>query len=723
MSRGTSVVAIAATLLAASGAGAEELYGFVEVVADSSDNEREDEAGILREQENESLTYRLNFTWDRLFFPSLRLLLGGFFETQELDQSLSVNRMAPVESEFTSDRARPYADLILTTDPYRAELTYNLDEERVESSTGASLTLVQERWGSTLGWRPDGYPSAELRLFRTEDFDRAREREDRVTETAQLNSEYRPIESLYLRYGSTLENERNRLEDTEFRLITHGGRVSWDDTLWDGRLALSGDYSITYTEQKTIRPGFGDVDLPLLPLAGLSSIDDTPGTDPLLPNAGLVDQNRVVGTGVDLGLPAPGADDRARNIGLDFGNVAAFNVLLVWVDRELPVEISQSFSWRIYTSDDNFSWNLEQVVAPALFGPFVDRFELVLDDLASRYVKVVVDPLDPAVPFAQNFRTIQVTEFEAVQRTAAAELEASRDTTRQLLSVASRARLLDKPKLYYEGTYFLNKADPNPSTSTLSNGLSLFHRFNPVFNSITRLAREDGQEIGRDRWAHVYSTALVATPIDTLRYNLVFGGRDEDVEGEVRRDRSIFLSGVAELYDGVDVNLGAGRSYRKNPTGEEIVSRDLNLVLTLVPHRTVTVNLLLQDRTDERGLFERFEQATHVEEASVSWRPVRTIYVFGSYRVEEQPQVDRRTINNYNVNWAPFPDGTLHFTFGYNERYRSDLESTERIVAPAVRWDITRRTYLDVGYQRITRDSIRERFENEVFRGTLRVGF
>ena len=51
-----------------------------------------------------------------------------------------------------------------------------------------------------------------------------------------------------------------------------------------------------------------------------------------------------------------------------------------------------------------------------------------------------------------------------------------------VLNLSLRTRILQEPALYYEFNHLLTKDDPNPTAYTLSNGLSMNHRFNPTYS-------------------------------------------------------------------------------------------------------------------------------------------------------------------------------------------------------------------------------------------------
>jgi hypothetical protein len=149
----------------------------------------------------------------------------------------------------------------------------------------------------------------------------------------------------------------------------------------------------------------------------------------------------------------------------------------------------------------------------------------------------------------------------------------------------------------------------------------------------------------------------------------------------------------------------------------------------LVPHSILTVNLIYNEtgtKTTGGEIPGERTDSTQAWEADVAVTPVRTVYFFGSYRVEDRDQAGVRTTRNiqsYTANWSPFPDGTLHFNFFFSETRRSEDDARERSIVPSLRWNITPRSYLDLSYQRLKTESAVQTTENKIASGTVRISF
>jgi hypothetical protein len=472
------------------------------------------------------------------------------------------------------------------------------------------------------------------------------------------------------------------------------------------------------------------VSFQLFPFAGLSGITDTPETIALDANLLLIDGNFASGAGINLGLPPLGGDARPRNMGLDFGAVTEVNTLLVTVDRDVT-QVADSFSWRIYTSSDNLNWTLRQTVSPAVFSSLFPRFEIRFTNVTARYVKLVVAPLSPGTPFASGFPTILVTELQAELRKAATDVEGKVTRTTHRYNLNIRTKILETPFLAYEFSYFLRKTDPSPLPTeyTVSNGLAFQHQFSKVFSGRARVAREDGQERAGSRLAYVYTASVTAVPLDTLNHTLIYSGVDETIAGNTSVTNSVFLYNNAKLYEGIDLSIGGGASSTEIGTGQKTEQVQFNGNAAVVPHSAVTINLLYTGSTStvKGGDIPGERETTNRSwEGNVALTPIPSVYLFGSHRVDRRFAGDvlrKNTTRNYVLNFSPFPHGTLHLNFSYNETLRSEDDSRQRIITPSVRWNITPRSYLDLTYLKVATDSPVLSDDTRSTTGTFRLNF
>jgi hypothetical protein len=548
---------------------------------------------------------------------------------------------------------------------------------------------------------------------------------DRTENSLRFTSEYEPVESTRLYYRGSLEQVDDRVEGAEFRTTQHNGQVYFSDIYLDNRWELSGSWNTTYRNTRIVSTGTGELLIPVLPVGGAFALDDTPNVGFLGSDTLLIDTNTVVGSAVNLGLVPPAGDDRPRNIGVDLGIDRDVNVLRIWVDRNLPFEISSSFSWEIWTSDDGQFWTRTAVIPTAPFGPFDNRFELTFATVLARHVKVVVRPLAPTITNATSFPTILVTEIEPLLSQPANEFEEIVSDTRHLARGSSRLRLLDRPNLYLENTYSLITSDRGTTSWTLSNGVSARHRFDEVWGVSGRVAREDGVNRDRDRTAYVYSAAVTADPLETLKYSLVFSGYVDHTGEITTKSRGVNFNTTALVYEGVDLNFLIGTSYNETEDGFTNDAFLIGAGATLVPYRTVTVTLRYDDRDATISIegAPDIEDRTRSVEGGIACNPVPTVYLYGSRRLEERTSGLDRTVDTFAGSWSPFPGGALQMSVSYTETRFSDLDETNTSFVPFVRWNINGRSYLELAWQSLTRESDVGRLEDDILTSTLRIGF
>jgi hypothetical protein len=699
---------------------AQEASGYAELTAGRSDLQSEDSTGLETDTQSDSFLQRYGLEVNWRLYPNLTVLAGGLFERDAQSVSDDSGTL-----EATERKLHPYLNALLRTAIFSGQLGFYRNEDDVRAG-GVSINNVQEIYNSTLAWRPQSLPSATFRFIRTNTIGADGRTQDTTDDLLDLVSEYQPADSVQIYYRGALENLEDRLQEIDIQRTTHSGRVTYGDVYWDRRLQVAAEYDVNYRQNDVTAGGGGEVVSPLFPIAGLSIISDTPQNVTLAPNPALIDEDRAASAGINLGLPPLGGDDRPRNIGLDFGGPTALNTLYVWVDRALPAPIADSFTWDVYTSADNLTWALRQTVTPATFGTFDTRFEIVFNEVSDRYVKVVSSPLARTVPGSDQFPDILVTELAAARRVPASEARGRTSLTTELLTTSLRARIADRPSLYYEMSYFARQTGALPTTYTLSNGLSLGHAFNPMCSVAGRVAREDSRETGGDRQSYLYSASLRAVPLPTLQHSIVLSGRSSQMDGRPSDSNSVYFYNAAELYRGVNANLGFGLANSTAEDGQKTETAQINALATLVPHRTTTLNLLYQSNdSTRRGGNLPLEQRlnTRARQAGVTYRPVSTLYFFFSYRRENDDRTGGRYLRNHSLSWSPFPDGSLQILLRYDETYRSDLDALSQIYSPRVRWNITDRWYAEVAYERAVFDSPLELSDRSTYTASTRIWF
>jgi hypothetical protein len=69
---------------------------------------------------------------------------------------------------------------------------------------------------------------------------------------------------------------------------------------------------------------------------------------------------------------------------------------------------------------------------------------------------------------------------------------------------------------------------------------------------------------------------------------------------------------------------------------------------------------------------------------------------------------------DYSIQWAPFPDGDLNFSLGYNRSIDTD-DNESQILSPQIRWQISRSTLLTADFNIGTTESQSEKRDFKAF--------
>jgi hypothetical protein len=726
--RGTAACLLATAvlvLIAGSASAQEGIFGGmqkgVESVFSTVSTRTTLASGAVTRTTTNSIYPSVTANLDALVLPNLRLNAGGVFEVNLLSSDTN-----GIPARSTIARNRPFFLLRSTNPTFSPGIGYFRREDRSRTAGQSSVKLVNDEYAAYLGWNPTGGPQSDFQFVRTSTFDDKRAFQNVAKDFGSLISNY-TYRNLGASYRGSYLNTDDRLHGLETRQVSHAARAAYSAAFIQKRLLWNASYDVNRQDVRTVASGEGgEVALPLIPFGGLSSLSDTPAIARLSQNPLLVDGNLTAGAGVNLGLSPPGTDAQARNLGLDFLNPTEVSRFLVWVDRDLPVEIANSFSWEIYSSIDNVTWRRETAVSAAPFGPFENRFQIDFSAITARYLKLVVRPLSVVVPESSRFPDILVTEMQPLLRRPAGQASGRLVQTTTLVNTDVRFRILNTPSLFYEGFYLYNGRDAfGTSTDALSNGVSLNHTFARIFTVYARGAREQGTQPQGRRVATITNATLTIDPIPTFRTSILYAGQDERI-GDLPNDRNgLFVQNSAQLYSGIDLLFGFGWNSTTRETGEHLRDRLVNISGTIAPRQHVSLTFSYDDTTTERSgtFFGPPDSHTRRAYVAVAVDPIRTLHVVLGEEVIAFSGQRTRTTLNAGANWTPFPDGALQFVFAYNDALRDIEFGTDRSAVGSVRWNLSRRSYIDVSYQRTNSEFVFETTETRVFSVGVRLFF
>jgi len=716
---------LAAVLMVLPSAASASLTGYMELSYTDFRSETEFTTGQPSSDSHiQGFRQVYSLTLDRRIYPKLRLLASGLF-----DQNISKGKIDDLDLNQRSTILRPFVQLSLDDPLYKADVGYSRADRITKVSGLPGAHFVNEQWLASVNWRPEGFPTFQLRGLRSNTFDADRLVRDNTDNLLNLTSEYR-FRDFYLRYYGTYGDAKNRLEDLRTKTLSHTAQVTYDTRFFRDRVQVSADYQFSYRNIEAISGRGGDVLLPTNPFAGLSGIDDTPLAGALEQNSLLIDGNTTASAGIDLGAGPAGSTPRTWNMGLDLFSQTEVNVVYVWVDRELPPAVSNAFSWKVYVSSDNLFWTLADPSPSVRFGLFQNRFELRFPGVTSRFIKVVTETLSPTVPvpFGSDVSNIFVTELQALRAipTESGKVRFSDHSHR--INFYGRVNILDSPVLYYTTGYTSvissgRAGSPSRTRWNFLNALNLNHRLSRVFSVSAKLEREDSHDTQGDATAHGYSVSVSAIPLRTLSHTLAVNGRfEENPAGRLTRN-GVFLNNVIELYKGIRIYADGGVVLSGIETGQDQVSQTYNAGVEIAPRSNLTIALTYNSTEAETtgGGLPEAKTLTRTSEAGLSYSPFRTLHLILSLgRVLQQGR--SFTLHNYGVTWSPFPGGAIQISLNYNENFRSDLNEKVRTFSPNVRWNFMRQSWLNVSYFLLKSTSDLARTNQKSFLASLRIG-
>jgi hypothetical protein len=582
-----------------------------------------------------------------------------------------------------------------------------------------------------------------------------------VSDQASLYSYYNPTREVRLRYQWNYVDNRDKLRDVDQTTLGNDIRVMYDDQYLKDRVTVSTYFDYGHTTSEVTTSGRGTVSLQVLAVDGLFLNSDNVLTVPLGSSPFLIDNTMTgptsainnIGSATSTASPP---DTRPRNIGLQFPGATEMNTLNVWVDSVtgvtidtavpafLPDPVAGSFTWAVYTSSDGINWRLFQTGIPALYlldasRPGVGHFEITFPNVTTKFIKVVVSPLSPLAAGGQGreFPGIYVTELQAFIARPAADVTGKSSSTTLLASLSTKVMILKTPGLYYDFSYFYSQSESQFTTTrftTMSNMLSVQHRFNPVFYGSAQVQRIDDSSPSGDSVTVQVGGQITANPLRTLSHSLGFSTatrqftpRQQELTAGAGRTKAtaLTLTNTAELYHNITAFLNGAVSRTFSEKDEKTDGTNYSLGINLIPIETLNITVSASgQKTDKSGGGEPDSTDTsRSNEVDVSWYPFRNLYLFASRIVRTASGSRGDRLNTYGLNWSPFPGGDLVFNFAYYETRRAADDSIDKQYIPTLRWNITRRTYAIIAYNSTKNTSLFGESTTRLFSTSLNMTF
>ena len=428
---------------------------------------------------------------------------------------------------------------------------------------------------------------------------------------------------------------------------------------------------------------------------------------------------------VNIGRNAPLFD---VGLGLDFSSPTEINMI-----RVLPLEdpsdpglatpgeiaaLAGFFVWTVFTSDDQLNW-VERVVTSAIYSVFDNRFEIRFPGLETEFIKVVTTPIPTATG---EIRISQLRAFTTV----AGEPGTTIENFTQTYNFGLWWDITDKTRSSYESFIRIREDKPfDRKKTTLTNGLNVQHDFSPMFYADARVLRTDTSDaIRRDTVRHTYSASFVADWFPTLNQRLVYSGQHDDIgRGNTGFSNSILLRTNADIYRDWGVNLDVGYTANKPIVGADNTSTGFRLTTNIAPNEKMNFTIDYLGTWDTQT--DRPSSYNQIARFQVFWVPIPTFSLYANVNLRDQQRDQNAGLKisqNYSVNWAPFPDGTLDFNLAYNQTI--DTRGNEiRALTPEINWQMMRTTLLTLSYDYGTIETDANTRDLNVFRLRFRTYF
>lgn len=563
---------------------------------------------------------------------------------------------------------------------------------------------VRETLGASGVWRPADLPELTLRLGRSRAYDDAREFADVTTDEAHLSSRYEPVPNLLLvyslRYGRATDN-RTEVGRSE---ISNAGEVTWNTRFLEDRGNLYLSYRLAARTSNTSAPNpTAEVATQQTPEQGLSKIEDfsrgeTPQAVVLGTNNALVDGNALMSAGVNLGTDAgAGLLVAPRDLGARFRDVITpVDEIHVYVDKELPPELADDFTWTVYQSSDNVTWS-PVVSGTVAFNPVLLRFEVPITRTQARHLKVVTTPLRPSPTIEAQYQEIFVTELQFFQLTPAALVRGRDSDVSGNLTGTTRVLLVRDLGLAYDFSGFIAHGRGAATWSVL-NGLSAARRLDPVFAVAARVERSDADAGAGWQAQNRWSASLSADPLPTLGALVSYSGSLAQTDQGTAISNSGTLTGRADLYDGLALNGLASASWSRNE--QDITSRTMltSASASIVPNRYVSLggSVAYSEAHQSGGGQESQSKQQGSVEASASITPFPALALSGN--IARQFGATTATLAGFNGAFSPFRGGDLQLRYIYQESLDIGADRRTRVHGPGARWNIRPGWYADVSW-------------------------
>ncbi len=683
--RGVQLAAVAALLLAADPATVMAQVGEITLRADLeyqfSDVESKDKATDEKTQSDYS-RFKQKYDVDlrQELLPFLEFRSGGLFELIDISTTTGDE-----DADREEKTRRVYAELNLNNPLYTAGTSYIRQTFDVNLDGIPNRERNREEFRGLLNWRPVGFPTIDLDVDNTRIWDD----DDTVDQTVDrilLKSRYDYRDFAY-DYSYTRNDTDKKIEDAGSLSQIHNVGLYYSTDFFDDQLELASSARLNYEDLKP--RGNEIVERPVTSFGTefFYRIDEDPDELEFVPPALLTEINIGQGGGLN-----------PVSVGLAFEFPTEVNKVHIILDADVNVvdAVADDYVWTVsWTDDTDLStaiWNpFTGVDVKATYNDIENRFEIQFPRVdGARAIKVATYPQVDAV---EPIRTRQIRAFTTLDVDPGEKIE----DFEQNYNLGLRWIISDKTETSYQGYFRYQDSKPFDVTKkTFTNSISLRHDFNPKLVGNAKILRTDTTETARqDLTYHSYTASLRADYLETLRQTLIYSGFHEDLGNLTSYSNSILLRTNADLYEGWSSNLDLGFIAKHLTEGDDATTANFRISTNVDPNPKLRFVIDYRfSRNTQSGIPSWLDQYARFQGF---WLPLRTLSFFGAVNLRHNERNDRglEVFQNYSVNWAPFPDGSLRFSLGYNLVVDTRNNMTSAL-SPRIDWQLTRTTLLTV---------------------------
>ena len=649
---------------------------------------------------------------DRFVYPYVKFNLGGYFVKDDVSSDSYTAGEPDSSADFSERAIRPYAEVRLLNPLYKGSLSYRRRDSETSGSSAPSESLMVDNYGVVLNWRPIDLPVINFNYSHRESRNDP-ETFDSASDSMYLKGAY-TYKDFAFRYVFSSQENFDNVTDNGNLNKTHTGDVLFSRGVEykNNKFNIDAGARINYnTAERTGSDSSSIVDAPASELGSpFYILNDYPPTSSEPFDLTLVNSSNPlsnVNVGRNGGLNPVSA-------GLGFGIPTAVETVYIGLSEDVdsfpglasPNQVSaiaDSFIWQFYSSDDQAELNwTEQRISSVTYNNIDNRFEIrIAGPVSARRIKVTTIPLTLVAPGEIRYNSIRAL-------ISIAPGSGERENLDQRYSFGLTWIPRARTSVGYSTYYRDQETKPlESSRKAWNNALYFRHGFNQIFSMNGGITLDNrttkNQSSLREEKDRSYSLGFRGDYLDTLNQSLIFSRTDNsDLNGSTS-DNTALLRTTADLYKGWSANLDLRYSLGTTEAGNDVTSKELRFFSIISPNTRINVNM---DYTitwsEEAG---RIDSQNQYGTIQVLWSLTETLNMFFRYNFRDQQGENERSdsFREFNINWAPFPDGEVHFSIGYTESLdASDRKS--KSISPFLSWRIARGVFLDLRYNMTTAD-------------------